>query len=82
MSRSWGLFDQNLLPMLFGEAGEGQHVAGGVGQQLGGSGEPLGELLDNAGMLRPHRLGVGLSEDGPLYRDTRSFLRPSHRAAP
>jgi hypothetical protein len=33
-----------LLPVLFREGGDGQHVGGGVGEQFGGGGEAFGEL--------------------------------------
>ena len=40
-----------------GEAGEGQHVTGGVGEELGSGGEPYGELL-NARVCWAHTRSV------------------------
>ena len=36
-----GVVRPDLLPVLLGEPGEGQHVGGGVGEELGGGGEPV-----------------------------------------
>jgi hypothetical protein len=54
-----------MTPVLFREAGEREDVAGGLSEVGGGVREPLGELLDDPGVLGPDRRGVGLLEDGP-----------------
>jgi hypothetical protein len=53
----------DLLPVLFGEPGEGEHVRSRLGEQLGGGSEVFGELFNDAFVLGPHRVVVGLGED-------------------
>src|SRR5690606_3846438 len=65
-SRSWGLLDQIWTPVLFGKTGERQQVGSGLVEVGGGVGEAgCLELVDDAAVLGPHRIWVGLSEDGP-----------------
>ena len=49
--------------MLLREGGEGQDVGSGLGQEVGGVGELLGQVLDDPGVLGPDVFGVGLGED-------------------
>jgi hypothetical protein len=43
-----------------GEGGEREDLVTGLGEQLRRGVEPAGQLLDEAGVLGPRRLGVGL----------------------
>jgi hypothetical protein len=50
------------------EGGEGEDVERGLGEQVGGVGEPADELVDDAGVVGPGGVGVGLLEDGAHER--------------
>lgn len=78
LSRSWGLLLPDLAPVLAGERGEGEKVAGSVDEHVGGGGEPVGDLVDHAGVLGMHLFGVGVLEDGALLRGDQALLSPGH----
>lgn len=50
--------------MLGGKGSEGEDVTAGIDEHGGGVGESAVELFNDAGVLGPHLLGVGLLEDG------------------
>ena len=60
-----GVVGPDLTPMRFGEPGERQNVASRLIEMVTSFGETdLREVIDDTTVLGPHRVGVGLGEDG------------------
>ena len=70
--------------MFLGEGGEGQQIGRGVGEQIGGGREPLGELLDGGGVLGPRLGGIRLGEHGAherRHQGLRALRHPGQEVA-